>query len=427
MISDPITALFWRFGASVLIGLLIGFQRQLAYSVQKDSGQELFAGARTFALISLVGAVSGYLSDLYNEYSILVAMLVVIGLLIAIAYYAGVKRGETGMTTEVAAVAAFLYGALAVLADIEIAVGMGVMTSVILALKVQTDRFSSQLTSDDMRAVLTFAVITLVVLPLLPNESMLPSPFDVVVPFKVWFMVVLISGISFVGYFLMKFVGTDKGVALTGALGGLVSSTAVTLSFSQRSRSNPNLSQLCAMAIILSWAVMYVRVLIEVAIVHAALLRALWIPMVVALFITLAHALYLFRKYRQHTSKDEPSFTNPFELGPALAFGLLYAVILVISHLARLHFGDKGVYTSSFLAGLLDVDAITLSLAELCKPEGGMSMDTSARGIVLAVVANVASKGVLVLATGSKTLKRVTWLGFAVLFAVTLAVSWFAI
>ena len=217
-------------------------------------------------------------------------------------------------------------------------------------------------------------------------------------------MVVFISGISFLGYVAIKIVGPEQGIGITGILGGMVSSTAVTLSFSERSNREPDLSRPFVLAITVAWTVMFARVLIEVGVVNASLLSKVWLPIALAGLIGLMYCAYLF--FRQRTvEKGDVQFSNPFDLMPAIKFGLLYALVLLISRTAQMYLGDTGLYLSSILSGVADVNAITLSMAELSKTNV-LGMDTAALAIVLATMSNTLVKGGIALLTGSATLRK---------------------
>ena len=290
-------------------------------------------------------------------------------------------------------------------------------------MKLQTRTFAQRISREDMYATLKFAVITAIVLPVLPNEGLGPPPFDVLSPHKVWLMVVFISGISFLGYVLIKFVGARRGVGLTGILGGLASSTAVTLTFAQRSRTAPALAKPFALAILLAWIIMYARVIVEVAVVNRTLLGIVWLPMTAGVGAALAYCAYLFFSRSDAGDGGPDHFKNPFELGPAISFGLLYAAILVIANAARMYLGDTGIYLSSIASGLADVDAITLSMAELSKESGGLELRTASRAIVLAVTSNTLVKGGIVLSVGAPALRKTLFPGMLLTLAVTLAVG----
>jgi uncharacterized membrane protein (DUF4010 family) len=415
--------IFYRFGAALLIGLLVGLQREYAHlQEQPDKEEPSFGGARTFALLGLLGCTAAFLSEKTGSALVFVAIVAVVGGLIMLAYYATARNGSIGMTTEVAGVATMLVGAICFWHEMAVAAALGVAMTVLLALKLQTRVLVRNLTQADVYATLTFAVITLIILPVLPTRSYGPPPFDVLVPYNIWLMVVFISGISFLGYVLIKVVGGRRGVGLTGLLGGLASSTAVTLSFSQRSREIVGLERPFALAILLAWSIMFVRVMVEVAVINPVLLRMVWIPMSAALAVCLAYCVYLYRAQSLGKQEEEDRFKNPFELWPALTFGLIYAVILMVANTARMYLGDTGIYASSIASGLADVDAITLSLAKLSMEAGGLDLHTAARGIVLAAVSNTLVKGAMVLAMGSMALRKVIIPGMLATLATAIGV-----
>ncbi len=412
-------SLFYRFGVALAIGFLIGLQREYAYG---GPGREIFAGERTLALIGLLGALAAMAAEELLSPWPFVGVIAPLGSLIAVAYFVSAWRGEVGLTTEVAALITVMCGALCYWDHLALAVAIAVATTALLSLKMEMDLFVRRLTREDVYAALKFAVVTAIVLPVLPNRSFAPPPWDVLNPYKIWLMVVFISGISFLGYVLVKVVGTRQGIGLTGLLGGLVSSTAVTLSFSQRSQREEGLAKPFALAIMVAWTVMFSRVLIEVLVINARLLGVVWLPIVAAAAAGLAYCVYLY--FSQHTDEiGEVEFSNPFELGPAIKFGLIYAVILLISKAAQMYLGNTGLYISSIVAGLTDVDAITLSVSELSQTGGGLTLEAASRAIVLAAMSNTAVKGGIVLSGGSAAIRRALWpgLGLMLLTGITVA------
>lgn len=417
------TTLFYRFGAALAIGVLVGLQREYAYG---GSDKELFAGVRTFPLISLLGCTGALISEELATPWGLVGMLIPMGALIVIAHFVGAwQRGGVGLTTEMATLLTFAAGALCYWDYLPLAAAVGVATTVLLSLKPEMHAFAQRITREDVYATLKFAVITVIVLPLLPNRAFGPPPLNVINPYEIWLMVVLISGISFLGYVLIKLVGARQGISLTGVLGGIVSSTPVTLSFSQRSQEEDGLARPFALAIAVAWSMSYLRVLVEVATLNPQLLRRLWPPMIAASSVGLAYGAYLY--VSQPTSeKGEVPFSNPFELGTALKFGLLYAVVLVVSKAANVYAGDAGVYVSSFLSGLPDVDAVTLSMAQLSGPEGDLSLTTGARAVVIGAMANTLAKGGIVLGAGSPRLRRAIAPGVVLMLVAGIGVAFLA-
>jgi uncharacterized membrane protein (DUF4010 family) len=415
----PQVDLFYRFGAALAIGFLVGLQREYAHGGPE---REIFAGARTFALLGLAGCAAALAADALDSAWAFLGIFLALAGLVIVSYFVSAWRGAVGMTSEVAVLLTVLAGALCYWGYMALAAALGVATTVLLSLKLETETFVRRISREDVYATLKFAVITAIILPVLPNHTYGPPPLDVLNPYKVWLMVVFISGIGFLGYVLVKVVGPRRGVGLTGLLGGMVSSTAVTLSFSQRSQKEPALVRPFALAITVAWTVMFARVVIEVAALNVALLRVFWLPMAAAGAVGLAYCVYLYIAQRSG-GEGEMSFSNPFELGPAIKFGLLYAIILLVSKAAQTYLGNAGLYVSSILAGLTDVDAITLSVSELSRAGGSLSLSVAARAIVLAAMANTVVKGGLVLTGGSPALRRALLPGFALMLVTGIGVA----
>jgi len=409
----PQHTLFYRFGVALFIGLLIGLQREFTYDEEAKPGQKTFAGVRTFTLMGLLGSAAAYLAQLFESPWVFVGIMIAFGGLVAVSYFVSAQRGEMGITTEITAFLVVLIGALAFWDEMALAVALGVVIVALLSFKKELHRFVERINREDVLATLKFAIITAIVLPVLPNQSFWPAPFDVLNPYKIWLMVVLISGISFLGYVLVKAVGSNRGVVLTGLLGGLASSTAVTLSFSQRSQDNSHLAKPFALAIMIAWTVMFARVLIVVGALSVSLLNVVWLPITAAGAAGLLYSVYLYFS-PHHDDGEGVAVSNPFELGPAITFGLLYGVILLISRAAQIYFGDAGVYLSSIVSGGADVDAITLSMTEL-SGAGVLTLSTAARAIVLATMSNTVVKGGIVLTSGSAALRRAFWPGFVLI------------
>jgi uncharacterized membrane protein (DUF4010 family) len=414
--------LFLRFGIALAIGFMIGLQREYAF---REKQRELLAGERTFALIALVGALAAMIAEVFESSLAFLGILLLVGIFSAIAYFIDARRGHVGLTTEIAILITVLIGALCYWNYLALAAALGIITTVLLSVKIETDRLVSALTREDIYAALQFAVISLVILPVLPKESNLPPPFDVLSPFRIWLMVVFISGINFVGYLSIKFIGPERGIGITGLLGGLVSSTGVTLGFTERSNREHSLAKPFALAIMIAWTVMFARVLVEVGVLNLQLLRLVWIPIASAGVVGLLYCVYLHLSQRT-TEKDTQEFSNPFDLVSAIKFGLLYALILVIARSAQLYFGDTGVYISSLLSGLADVDAITISLAQL-SDAGTVSMTVAAQSIVIAAIANTIAKGAIVVIGGASPLKRALLPGMLLVLVTAVVVTFIVV
>ncbi len=393
--------LFVRFGAAIGFGFMIGLQREFA---KGGEGRSIVAGERTFALFGLTGCLAAFAADEFNSPLPFLVIVLLAGSMAAISYFVDAWRGKVGLTTEVAIIVTILIGAVCFWGYLLLAAAIGIATTVLLSLKLETDRFVRALTREDISAALQLAVISAIILPILPNEAIFPPPFDVLNPYKIWLMVVFISGISFLGYVAIKIVGPEQGIGISGLLGGLVSSTAVTLSFSDRSNREPQLAKPFALAITIAWTVMFARVLIEVGVINKDLLREIWLPIVATGGLGLLYCVYLF--FSQRTSeKGDVEFSNPFDLKSAIKFGFLYGLILLFSRIAQIYLGDTGIYISSIVSGAADVDAIALSMAELSRT-GNLDINTAANAVILAAMSNTAVKGGIALFGGSLALRK---------------------
>jgi uncharacterized membrane protein (DUF4010 family) len=276
-----------------------------------------------------------------------------------------------------------------------------------------------------VEATLKFAIVTLIVLPHVPNETFGPPPLDVLNPHQVWLMVVLISAVNFISYILVKVVGPEHGFGLTGLLGGLVSSTAVSLGFAQRSRAQPEQSPALALGILLAWTVMFVRVVVIVAVVNLALAARL-LPVMAGLALTsVSLCAWLWRRRASAAGKaDVAAGENPFELWQAVRFGLAFGVVILAARAAEVYLGETGLYLAGAVAGLTDVDAISLSMANLVHGDGGR-MAAATTTIVIAVVSNTLVKTGMAVALGAPLLKRLVGGAALALVAVGGLLLWF--
>jgi uncharacterized membrane protein (DUF4010 family) len=401
---------WWRFGAALLIGALIGLEREF---VQQRTEDPEFAGIRTFSLFALLGAVAAYVTQLHGILPFIVAYIM-LALLIWASYLGEIYRGhEEGITTEVVALIVPLLGAMVVWGSFELAAALGVITALILALKPTLHNLARRMSAVDLRATLEFALITAVVLPLLPNRNF--GPFNVINPFHVWLLVIFVSGIGFLGYILIKILGAEQGVGLTGVLGGLVSSTATTVSFAGRSKEDPGLSSVLVRGVVLASCLMYPRVMIEVAVVYAPLLKIVSVPLAVMLLVSLGFVYFLWRKRKvdEQESRERMDVSNPLRLPTAITFALAFSIVLIVVQAANEFLGYAGVYLASALAGVTDVDAITLSVSDLAS-SGQIELGVAATAIVLATLVNTTAKAVIAWILGSHELRRAVARAFAV-------------
>ena len=395
---DPDLAL--RFSAALGLGLLLGLERE-----RKRDAELLFGGVRTFALIALLGAVGAFLEHELNQGWLLLAAFIAVTGLVVVSYAMTAARGELGITTEITALLAFIIGALCGWDRVGVASVATVVCLLLLTLKDYLHRLARRVELEDVEATLKFAVISVIILPLLPNEMFGPQPLSVINPYKIWLMVVLIAGLNFFGYVLVKVLGNEHGLLATGILGGLVSSTAVTLSFSQRSRQEPAMSAAFVLAIVAAWTIMFLRVVVIIGLVNSSLAAVIGLPFGLMAATGVLVSLVLWRRTRSQETGVVTAGANPFELGEAIKFGLFFGVVTVGAKAAEVYLGETGLYLAGAVAGLTDVDAISLSMANLATADAE-SLKVAARTIVIAVLSNTLMKAAMAVFLGTPALRR---------------------
>jgi len=406
--------LFVRFGVALALGLMIGLER--GWSSQQDPDASHVGGLRTFGLMAVLGGLWGLLSQHFESAALLgFGFLALAGLLVTTHVLEVRETHDLGMTTTVAALVTFALGALAVLGELVIASAVAVVTTVLLGLKPTLHGLVEGIERRELHAAFKLLLISVVMLPVLPDHGFGPPPWDALNPTAIWWLVVLIAAISFAGYLAVKLAGPRLGVALTSIFGGLASSTAVTLSFARLGRSSPAMEKLLAAGIVVASGIMFPRVLVEVGVVEPGLVRGLALPLGVMFAISIVPGVALLRNGLRQGEKGELALKNPFELGAALKFGALIALIMLLANVLHGELGDRGVYILAAISGLSDVDAISLSLAKMAG--GEIEPEVARRGIVLAVLVNTATKGVLALMVGGLRM------GARVLFALLVAIG----
>lgn len=403
-------AAFLQLAVALGLGLLVGLQRERT--------DRSVAGVRTFPLITMFGTVCAQLAQTFGGWIIAAGLVALAGIVIS-ANLAISKQGDfdPGTTTEMATVLLFGAGALTVI-NLSASVMIGGVVALLLYLKPQMHRLVAAIGESDLRAIMQFALISLVILPVLPDREF--GPYQVLNPFRIWMMVVLIVGISLSGYVAFKLLGTHAGTLVGGVLGGLISSTATTVSFARSSRSVKESAALSAAVILIASAVVFARVLALIGAAAAPAFAALAPPLVAMLGVMclLAAALYFFT--RNHKAQP-PKPENPAQLKSALVFGALYAVVIFLVAVARDHFGQAGLYTVAVLSGLSDMDAITLSTSQLVAA-GQLDAATGWRAILAASLSNIVFKTGAVAVLGSRGLLLRVGLTFALALAAGAAI-----
>ena len=400
----------WKLLSALGVGLLIGTERGW-YGRKEDEGDRV-AGIRTFSLIGLLGGIIASLSTQVGEWLIPVALLSISALVIA-SYIFEIKihhNDDIGITTEVALILTFVLSIWAALGHQIEALGSAVAVMAILSMKPVLHKWLRKVDVEVIYAGIKLLVISVILLPILPNKGY--GPWDTLNPYWIWWMVVLISGLSFLGFVLVKYAGEGKGTILTAIIGGLASSTAVTISLAQLSKQQSRTkNKLYISGVLIASFIMLIRVFVEVSVVNRNLLNSLWVPLSAMLLLTLGCVGWLYLSSR--TDKDEESpeldLGNPLQLPTALKFGALLAVILVMATALKEWFGDEGIYLLALFSGLMDVDAITLSLSKMAQND--ISESVATLGIIISVISNTLVKvGFFTFIAGWKKSIELLWL-----------------
>ena len=394
---------------TILLGFLIGLERNISF----NNSTKGFAGSRTFALISLLGFLSSFLTKKY-EYFIYMSFFALI-LISSIAYFLKVyKYYKSGSTTNIAAILSFLVGVLVENNYLNIAITITIFVVIILHLKTNIEKIEHKLSSKDINAALLLLIMSFLILPYLPDKMVF-----YVNPYKTWLMAIIIASLSFLGYLGVKLIGEKYGILLTGAAGGFVSSTAVSFSLTKLFNiAKANSVYIYAAGIAIANSIMFARVFVESFLIHKELALKLSIPFLITSIVGILYSYYLYKKSKNKELNFELNQTNPLELQEAIKFAIIFAIIYSTTYYLGNRFGNTGVYIISLISGLTDVDAITLSLSSLSKNE--IAIKTAIIGISIASLSNSLFKLSIVLFFGKKILKKEILKFFLLIFSVFL-------
>jgi uncharacterized membrane protein (DUF4010 family) len=386
---------FQQLAVSLGLGLLLGLERERRGPV--------VAGIRTFPIISLFGTVCAQIGQVFGGWIVAAGLLALTAVIVP-ANFIQARKGtpDPGTTTEIAALLLYVVGALIAIGYFAAALVIAGVLAVLLHSKRPLHNFARAVGERDMRAMMLFVLLTLVILPVLPNKDF--GPYGVWNPFRLWLMVVLIVGISLGGYIAYKLFGARAGALLGGVIGGLVSSTATTVSYARRTGSDATLASLSAFVIMTASCISVVRVLIEIAAVAPTRFTAMASPFVGMLLVCALIGLALYFPGRKHAAKM-PEQKNPAELKPALLFGALYAFVLLVVAAAKQYFGSAGLYLVAVISGLTDLDAITLSTGQLANSDK-IEANIAWRVILVALLSNLLFKFGIVAALGPMSLTK---------------------
>lgn len=389
-------------GLSLALGLLIGVERGWAERRAPEGAR--IAGIRTLGLLGLLGGLSAVLGQTFGPLALGLSFVAVSIILVAAHTQAVREQGDLGITTEVAGLLTFALGAVAVSGEPAAAAAGAVITATLLSLKPVLHGWLRRMEQGDLYAGIKLLLISLVILPLLPNRGF--GPWEALNPREIWLMVVLIATLSFAGYLAIKVSGAQRGILLTGLLGGLVSSTATTVSLARLARDRDgdrDTARLPAAGILLASAVMLPRLLLIVGALAPALVARLLLPAAtMALILGLAAGWLVRGGGDGETSALK--LRNPLEMRMALAFGGLLAVVMLGATALYHWIGERGIYLAAAVAGIADVDAISLSLARLSR--GSADATPMQIGIIIAALSNTLFKGGLAAFIGGRGIAR---------------------
>lgn len=381
---------FVGLGIALGLGLLIGLEREWVENKP--------VGLRSFGLIGLFGGLTAAFIEDIGPWPV-VAGLLALGALLVLR---GRAAKQAGMTTLVAGLIVFMVGAAATAGYwLHAIVTAGVVT-LLLHWKRPMHRTVERLGRADLETIARFVLISLVVLPVLPNESF--GPYEVFNPFKAWLLVVLIVSINLAGYVAIRFAGANAGGWLAGLIGGMVSSTATTFSYSRIARRAESLGLVAALVILIASTVVYLRILFEVSVVAPGLLPVIIWPCSAFAAVLLVCCGAIFLKVQHRTSTEIPKRSNPAEMKTALTFAAIYVAVLFAAAAAQDWIGENAAFGVAFISGLTDVDALTLSMAQLFD-DGRIGSDIAWRAIFLGSLSNLLFKIGIVSVSGSRTLR----------------------
>lgn len=385
---------FYNLGVALAIGLLIGIER--GWQDREANEGARVAGIRTYGMIGLLGGCCALLAESTGPVALGLGFAALAGVLTTV-YVVNLRyEQDMGITSLVAGLLTFSLGALAAMGELAIAAASAVVAVLLLSQKPRLHGWISALEKRELHAGIKLLLISVVLLPVLPDQGY--GPWQAFNPYTIWWMVVLIASLSFVGYFAIRIGGARHGMLFTGLFGGLASSTALTLHFSRLSRKNRTLDPILAIGILLACGTMFGRMLLVSSMLNHRLFELLLLPTVLmSMIVYLPAALYWFRQGDSPTGLGSP-LTNPLELKTAVLFGLLLALIMLLGRVLKAGFGESGLIALAVASGAADVDAITLSLARMSAED--LAPGTAAMGIIIAAAANSLTKAVMATLVG---------------------------
>ncbi|MFH5831849.1 MgtC/SapB family protein [Halalkalibaculum sp. DA384] len=389
MYSDAIEMqLLLRMGLILLLGFLVGIER--GWSFQKKKEGERTAGIRTFTLIALSGGFWGILSEHIDGIILGFALLGFVIIIMTGYFHHAKETGTLGLTTEIAAFLTFTIGIAVIKGYIILSVSVTIIMVLLLSIKPRLHKWVKTIEPEELYSGIIFLIISAILLPLLPNQGY--GPWNVLNPFEIWGMVVLIAGISYVGFFAMKYLGKEKGILFTSFTGSLVSSLAVTVTLGKFSSKVKSIDVVITGILIATFTALG-RVLLLALLFNPALITIIGPSVAVMAIVALGAAIYINKTREPDKSVSQFKLRNPLQLSTAIQFGIVLAMVMLLSEFSRQWFGDTGIYGLSLISGMIDIDSITLTLLDM----GGENLGSNiaANGIILAAMTNTLVKGLI--------------------------------
>ncbi len=391
-----------RFFIALGLSFLVGLERES--SSARDKGKA-FSGVRTYSLIGVLGFGCAWMSQVDVPWMLPIGLLCITALAIN-GYAAKMKAGYVGWTSEVAMLNTFIVGGLCLIAEIWVPLALGIVGTFLLSEKSYLEKYVERLDKTEFLAVIKFLIVSIIILPILPNEEY--SQFSLN-PRQIWIIVVLVSSVGFVGYFLSKKYGQRVGLWLSGLLGGIVSSTAVSFAMGRIAQRNPVHSINAMQASILAGSIMYLRVLGLIFILRPEYFVHFWWKLVALSIIGLILALTIKTDPKQRKNPEVNNLHNPFEIRPALLFAVLFLTMSVITVVIKQYYGDTGLFVLSAVIGVTDIDPFILSLIAKEMPYQTLMVTA----IIISMMSNTVAKGIY-FGSMAKTVRSQTYIRYGI-------------
>lgn len=394
------------------IGLLMGIEREFSKGEGKESTRHTFAGIRTFPIVAFTGYMAAYFAEVYSPWVYVACIIGTFGLT-ALSFVNNARQGDQGGTSEFALITVFLLGGLIVRGNYHGAVSIAVAVTVLMALKVRMHTFVGNLTQRELYSIVIMVIVTALVMPLLPRENF--GPYGTLNLYKAWLIVVIFVTLNFIAYFLEKFLDSRSSVLITGIVGGFASSTATSWFFSRKAGQSKEGGILETAAIIFASSIMFPRLLIWLIILDRHLLGMLWLPITLFGLLGIGLGLWISRRAQHKKVGESPrQSSNPINFQEAFVFAGIYIIIQLLVGFANEQFGDRGVYIAAVIAGLTDIDAITISMSDY--EQKSISDQVAAIAIVMAAFSNTIIKYAFCLIFGNRAMRWHSSMGFVPLF-----------